>query len=234
MTRSPVHRGVPALLTAAVLGLAGCGGDGAERESWFAGSASSSAPTVEELRAGMLWRGKYTNDIEVWEPCGPAGELIQVDRYQRTESFSLATHSPVDYGPGIRETNPFYLSAGMDLRVGGTVGLTIISTSETTLPGREGDPYVYQYWQLQYDDGHLTGSMFQDGTPNVGEQFINDLRSTSPCQPGGLTFSFRYPLKRGATLEAALQDDRASMVVVAQSIDGTRRWRAVATATRAQ
>jgi hypothetical protein len=230
------------ILLAALLGLGACGGGDDNLDEWAGTPASQvaqqassgTAPGVEDLRRGMVWKGEFTIAIEVWDNCGPAGELVQTDRRTRTESFSFATASPVDYGPAARETNAFFISAGTDPNVGGVVGLALQSTGVIALPGQEDDPYILQFWQIEYDDGHLSGRLYEDGREmGLDWNRINDDQPLVVCQPQAPTVNLPYPMKEGTTIDATIDNDRVSMVIVGGSHDDKRRWRVVATASRA-
>lgn len=238
-----------ATLTAVlVLGLTGCG-DGAGVEDWTstptaaqlpgesvaapAPPAASGVPTVEELRQRMLWEGEFTIDIEVWDYCNGSGQLMRSAGYSRTESFSFSTDPPVDYGPAARETNPFFVSAGTDPDRGGPVGLALQSTGVVALPGQEDDPYILQFWDLAYDEGHLTGRLVEDGR-ELGLAFngFQDQDSLVACQPQLGTIVRPYSMQEGATIDALLRADRVTVVITGQSYDGQRRWRVEGSGTR--
>jgi hypothetical protein len=189
-------------------------------------SGSSGTPTVDDLRAGMVWEGEFTIRIEVWDYCTTFGKLTKSDSYTRTESFSLQTASPVDYGPAARETNPFFVSAGTDPDEGGSVVLALMSTGVVTLPGQESDPYILQFWNLEYDDGHLTGTLEEDGY-EMGLAFngFQDDDTLITCQPQHGTIVRPYPMREGATIEADFSEDSVDVVIEGRSYDETRRWR---------
>ena len=150
-----------------------------------------------------------------------------------SESFSFSTAAPVDYGPAARETNPFFISAGTDPDVGGSVVLALQSTGVAALPGQEDEPYVLQYWQLEYADGHLTGKLVEDGR-ELGLAFngFQDHDSLIACQPEQGTIVRPYPMKEGATLDAEIGAETVTVVLEGSSYDEARRWRVEATGTR--
>jgi hypothetical protein len=230
------------ILLAALLGLGACGGgDGSHLDDWssppvasqLTAGRSSTAPSVDELRHGMAWRGEFSIVIEVWDMCGGIGELQMSNLYTRTESFSFQTAPPVDYGPAATETNAFFVSGGTDPGRGGVVGLAFMSAGVVGLPGQEDDPLILQFWALEYDDGHLTGTLVRDGHElGVDWNRINDDVPLVVCQPWQGTINMPFPMKAGATLDATITDDQVTLVVEGTSHQLERRWRARATATR--
>jgi hypothetical protein len=195
----------------------------------------SRIPTTAELRAGTLWKGEFTIDIEVWDLCTTFDAYTKSDSYTKTESFSVQTAGPVDNGPGRKETNEFFLSAGTDVGIGGPVGLALQSTGVVALPGQEDDPLILQYWTLSYDDGHLSGELTEDGTDmGLGFNSFQDDDTLVDCQPfqGMIVRSFR--IKEGATIEADFDGDSLSMTITGRSTDQKRRFRVDATATRVE
>jgi hypothetical protein len=231
------------LAAALAFGVAACGGsDGSNLDDWASAptaahlpgqQTSSAAPTVEELRQGMVWEGEFTIVIEVWDQCNGTGQMTMADRYTKTESFSFQTAPSVDHGPAARESNPFFVSGGTDPTIGGPVGLAFQSTGVIALPGQEDDPYVLQFWELEYETGHLTGRLFEDGSEmGLDWNRISDDQPLVVCQPGTPTVNLPFPMKEGATLDATISDDLVTVVVVGRSYQEERRWRVEATATR--
>jgi hypothetical protein len=190
-------------------------------------------PTVEELRGRMVWEGTFTIALEVWDYCNGSGQLARSKSYTRTESFSFSTDPPVDYGPAARETNPFFVSAGTDPDRGGPVGLALQSTGVVALPGQEDDPYVLQFWELDYDDGRLTGHLAEDGR-ELGLAFngFQDQDLLVTCQPQLGSIVRTYPMQEGTTIDATIRADRVNVVITGQSYDGQRRFHVDAQAVR--
>jgi hypothetical protein len=235
-----------ALVVAAALCLSACSDDTSDpdsrRESVVPSSSTAldtpaagtpGVPTVEELREGIVWEGEFTIRIEVWDYCTTFGKLTKSDSYVRTESFSLQTADPVDYGPAARESNPFFVSAGTDPDRGGSVVLALMSTGVVALPGEESDPYILQFWRLAYDDGHLRGTLVEDGY-EMGLAFngFQDDDLLISCQPQHGKIVRPYPMQEGATIDARFTDETVTMVIEGRSYDEARRWRVEAEGTR--
>jgi hypothetical protein len=243
MSSYSVARGALAFL--ATLALAACAEDPSGSSSrsqpvvasgssgMEAPSGSLGTPTEDDLRAGIVWAGEFTIAIEVWDYCTTFGKLTKSDSYERTESFSLQTAAPVDYGPAARETNPFFISAGTDPARGGSVVLALMSTGVVTLPGQESDPLILQFWRFTYDDGHLSGVLEEDGW-EMGLAFngFQDDDTLITCQPQQGRIVRPYPMQEGATIEADLSNDTVEVVIEGRSYDETRRWRVEAEGTR--
>ena len=90
-----------------------------------------------------------------------------------------------------------------------------------------------QYWDIEYEDGHLTGELVEDGR-EIGAAYnlIWDENPVVPCQPGGLTMANFYPMQEGATLVAELGATTMALTIEGRSVDESRRWTIEATAAR--
>ncbi len=200
-----------------------------------ASSTDSGAPGIAELTDGTEWHGSFTITLEVWNYCGsPPGslELSLADTYERTERFSFSTAAPTEDPSGARERNPFYVSAGTDTEEPGVVNLTMFSAGLVSFDEND-EPFLVQYWELDYSDGRLTGELVEDGR-ELGAAFnaFYDENPLVPCQPEQFKLTQPYPMQEGASLVADLGPTLMTMLVEGRSFDESRRWRVEAVATR--
>ncbi len=193
------------------------------------------APSAADLAQGRKSTGTFTIRMEVWNYCGTQGQSLSLARTAtRTESFSFATGSPTDDGQGGRENNPFSFSGGTDPDRGGSVDLSFFSALVLAVDKEGTRRLMHQYWNLNYQDGHLNAQMVDDGLAlGGGANGLFDDDDLVPCQPQLGSISKYYPLADGATISADLTSSHMTLVLDGHSSDEARRVHIEATADAA-
>ncbi|MET8824995.1 hypothetical protein ABZX40_24520 [Streptomyces sp. NPDC004610] len=200
--------------------------------------AETTEPPVEEEvvpdepeGAEGLWGAEYSGtaevSVDVYDYCAADGSRQLADSQSYSMNATLSLGAPRS-GGGASEDNPFTLvmAVGQPDEAG---ALSLWSSSVSAVSGQDlaGNPrdpdLLITYWQLEWDDGEVTGRLIDDHVEQaIALNLLNWPSQTVPCRDdlGQLPIGYPHALAEGTTLGGDLDTDGASLTAQGATGDG--------------
>ncbi|MEU9338932.1 hypothetical protein AB0D49_38295 [Streptomyces sp. NPDC048290] len=186
--------------------------------------------------AEALWGVEYSGtaevSVDVYDYCTTDGSRQLADSQSYAMDATLSLGSPRSGGDAT-EDNPFslVLAVGQPSDAG---AVSLWSSSVSTVSGQDlaGNPrdpdLLLLYWQLEWDDGELTGQLVDDHTEQaVALNLVNWPSQIVPCRNdlGQLPGGYPHAVAEGTTLGGDLDTDGASLTAQGSTGDGQLEFR---------